>query len=148
VCSQQACSQVQNMEEYAWYAEYAGYDMLLGIARGCGFPADTVKVTPPHLWTCNGAVMQLLHLSGACPTTKVSSTDENGETYDDEKHTPASCHTDECAAAISFLTDKKMACWKEGLQVSIMTVPVFESVWSVYTAGYCFCSGTSALVHL
>jgi hypothetical protein len=111
VCSQQACSQVQNMEEYAWYAEYAGYDMLLGIARGCGFPTDTVKVTPPPLDTCKGAFGKWGELwSAPCAREKKAG---DGE----EEHTPASCGNAECAALISSIDDDVLAKMKQGLKV-------------------------------
>ena len=46
VRSRQACAQVENMEGYATYAGHASYGQLVGIAKGCGHPESTVKVTP------------------------------------------------------------------------------------------------------
>ena len=124
VCSQQKCAQVPGMEGVAYVANYASYFQLLGIAIGCGHPASTVKVTPPALDSCEGAYGKYTELYGAtCPFEKVVD--------GDEQHTPASCGNAECAKLISSIDDNALACWKKGLQVSIMTMSVFESVSSV-----------------
>jgi len=85
--------------------------MLLGIARGCGFPTDTVKVTPPPLDTCKGAFGKWGELwSAPCAREKKAG---DGE----EEHTPASCGNAECAALISSIDDDVLAKMKQGLKV-------------------------------
>ena len=36
---------------------------FLGLASSCGLPAGTVKLTPPALTTCEGAVVKLMNVS-------------------------------------------------------------------------------------
>ena len=43
----QACANVTGYEGYAAYAGVFNYSVLLSISNGCGFPADTVKVSHP-----------------------------------------------------------------------------------------------------
>ena len=43
----EACANVTGYEGYAAYAGVFNYSVLLSISNGCGFPADTVKVSHP-----------------------------------------------------------------------------------------------------
>jgi len=122
----QACAQDPTYAGYAQYSTYLGYSWLADTASKCGHPASTVKATHPPVWTCDGAFLHYRKLypdgaEGACAKTSVSKVDENGQTYDDYDHSPASCDTAECAATISDMTDQTMVCWKKGFQVSILT---------------------------
>ena len=92
------------------YAGYVSYAMLVGIARGCGHPESTVKVTPPPLDTCEGAVLKWTALFDA-PCAREENADGDGE------HTPASCGNAECAALISSIDDDVLAKMKQGLKV-------------------------------
>merc|ERR1719163_644078 len=94
----------------AQHAQYVSYATISRIASGCGFPAGTVKASPPALDTCEGAVAKFSGLNGAvCPQ-------EEGEN-DEENHTPASCgNSTACKDLISSLDDCAMAQMKTGLE--------------------------------
>ena len=63
----QACAQDQTYAGYAQYSTFVGYSWLAGIASTCGHPASTVKVTPPALDTCEGAVFKFESLTSKTP---------------------------------------------------------------------------------
>ena len=111
----QACASVAGREQYASYAGFCSYSTLVHIARECGHPESTVKVTPPTpppLDTCAGAAGKLRGLSDA-PCAREKTEDDT-----EEKHTPASCGNDECAGLISSIDDDALAKMKDGLKVS------------------------------
>ena len=87
------------------------------ISDSCGFAAGTVKATGPGLHTCEGAVVKYTQLwpdgsgAGVCPRR------EKDVGSGELEHSPATCKTTGCEAAIRVITDEDMACWKDGLQV-------------------------------
>ena len=51
------------MKEYGAYADMPWAEMFNDIAMQCGLPAGTVKLTPPALYTCDGALQRLQDFS-------------------------------------------------------------------------------------
>lgn len=43
-------------KEFAYYASYFNYATIFERATACGLPASTVKLTPPELDSCDGAI--------------------------------------------------------------------------------------------
>ncbi len=65
----QACAALSDgnpMKDYVMYKDFMNpldaSQQLLELASGCGLPASTVKLTPPALDTCYGAVAQFTAL--------------------------------------------------------------------------------------
>ena len=110
------CGSVAGSEVIATLAVRAFW-LINHISDSCGFPAGTVKATGPGLHTCEGAAVKYTQLwpgtsgAGVCPNR------EKDDGSGDREHSPATCKTTGCEAAIRSITDEDMACWKDGLQV-------------------------------
>jgi len=77
------------------------------IESDCGLPADTVKLTPPALDTCEGAKARWGLLGGQCPESA------------DGEHTPATCGPGtECPALISTFDDATVSQLRAGYAVA------------------------------
>ena len=114
-----AFAAVVDLQQAVGYADQL-YLMINSVADGCGFPAGTVKATPPGLHTCEGAVLKYSQLwpgnssflSG--PGVCKQSCNSDVQMCD---HSEGTCKTDECEAAIRSIDDQAWACWKKGFQV-------------------------------
>ncbi len=57
----QACGQLQlpegdDRKNGTFLSTYFGYAVFYSVSADCGHPASTVKLTPPALDTCDGAL--------------------------------------------------------------------------------------------
>jgi len=98
-----ACGQLPEDDPHRSYGEYAEgwniYMMVHKLINDCGLPASTMKLTPPALDTCDGAVIKFLEGQQACPGDPPS---------------PSTCGNNVCAAAISSLDDAALSKMKTG----------------------------------
>ena len=64
--SVQACGQLPEGDERKNFSTYADSPLALTLTdrvTRCGLPASTVNLTPPALYTCDGAMQRLIDVS-------------------------------------------------------------------------------------
>ena len=118
----QACANVTGYETYASLASTVNYAEILSISNGCGFPAGTVRASPPGLDTCAGAVSILGVVDGTVCR-------KDGDSY-----TFTSCgNSTECKELISSIDDNAITKIDIGFE-ACANVTGYET-YAVY-AGY------------
>jgi hypothetical protein len=86
------------MKYIAVYATYVDYQYINSLATQCNLPANTVKLTPPALNTCDGAYGRVTALWNACPGP----------------YSPATCGNDACKTSIISINEETASSMKTG----------------------------------